>query len=212
MRILVGKNVVETDGEALTRLVDDHDRVVIDVGTGDGRFVLRGAQEHPKTLYVGFDPVADNMIPTAQKARKKPAKGGVQNALFVVSSLEQLPDDLNGLADEVHVGYPWGSLLAAFVEPRSEWLARIYKLAKPGAPVHVRLNQSVFDDEPYMGRLGLPTFDRERLLTALRELGTVENVELVAGGTEHSSWERKLVAGSNRKTLVIAARTKPERS
>lgn len=211
VRILVGKTIVEQEAEALERLRAPYGRVVIDLGTGDGRFALRGAREEPESLYLAIDAVADNMIPTAQKARKKPGKGGAPNALFVVSSIEQLPPVFDGWADELHVGYPWGSLLAAFVEPDVALLTRIFALARPGAAVHIRLNYSVFEDAEYMTRLELPPFDAERSLDALRAAGlSIGVAEIIAGDSgERSTWERRLVAGSHRKTYRVEAVREP---
>ncbi len=205
VRVLVGKTIVEQDAPALARLRETYARVVVDIGTGDGRFVLRGAREEPDALYVGVDAVADNMVATAQKARKKPAKGGASNTLFVVSAIEQLPDVFDGWADALHVGYPWGSLLRAFVAPDPEVLERIVRIAKPGAQIFVRLNQSVFDDGEYMTRLELPPFDPTRLAATLGSVGfEVESAEVLAGDVgERTTWERRLVAGSHRKTYAI---------
>ncbi|MEQ8280336.1 MAG: methyltransferase domain-containing protein [Deltaproteobacteria bacterium] len=205
VRVLVGKTIVEQDGPALERLRADYARVVMDVGTGDGRFVLRGARDDSDALHIGIDAVGDNMVATAQKARKKPGKGGAPNAMFVVSAIEQLPEVFDGWADALHVGYPWGSLLRAFVAPDRDVLDRIVRLAKPGGAIFVRLNQSVFDDAEYMTRLELPPFDPSRLGEALVDVGfEVQSAEVLAGDSgERTTWERRLVAGSHRRTYAI---------
>lgn len=205
VRVLVGKTIVEQDEHALDRLRSSYARVVVDVGTGDGRFVLRGAREEPEALFVGIDAVGDNMVATAQKARKKAAKGGASNTLFVVSAIEQLPKVFDGWADALHVGYPWGSLLRAFVAPDQDVLERIVRIAKPGAEISVRLNQSVFEDSEYMTRLELPPFEPSRLAATLGAVGfEVESAEVLAGDSgDRTTWERRLVAGSHRKTYAI---------
>ena len=42
---------------------------------------------------------------------RPPARGGRPNALFVVAAAEAPPRELIGLADEVRILFPWGSLL-----------------------------------------------------------------------------------------------------
>jgi len=206
MRIVRGRKVVTDDGAFFAQ---PHARVVVDVGTGDGRFVYRSAREHPDALWVGVDPVAEAMRESSSKSRRKPAKGGAPNALFVVASIEQLPSELFGVADEITVNYPWGSLLAAVATPVPESLAALVSLGKPGACLRVLLNYSVFEDEDYMTRLGLPPFNEAaveaRLAPALAAVGmSVTHHELRDGPVgEHTSWERRLVAGSRRRTLVI---------
>jgi len=45
------------------------------------------------------------------KATRKIAKGGLPNVLFVQATVENLPEELNESADEIHIHFPWGSLL-----------------------------------------------------------------------------------------------------
>ena len=54
-------------------------------------------------------------VPTAAQARRKPARGGAPNALFIVAAAEALPEPLTGIADEITINYPWGSLLRIVV-------------------------------------------------------------------------------------------------
>ena len=51
----------------------------------------------------------------SSKAAKKPDRGGAPNALFVVASVEHSPDELRGVADEVFVTLPWGSLMRGII-------------------------------------------------------------------------------------------------
>ena len=49
----------------------------------------------------------------SMKATRKPAKGGLANAMFVQAAVEDLPVEFDGVADEIHIHFPWGSLLRA---------------------------------------------------------------------------------------------------
>ena len=79
--------LADDEFEALAREYED---VLIDVGTGDGRFVLRTARERAQSLVVGIDRVQDAMSEVARRASAKPSRGGVANALFLVASAEAL--------------------------------------------------------------------------------------------------------------------------
>src|ERR1043166_1451856 len=87
--------------------------VIIDIGTGDGRFVYQSARRNPNKLYIGIDPNTRPPQKNSEKITRKPAKGGAPNVLFIQSAIEDLPEELNGVANEVHVHFPWGSLLRA---------------------------------------------------------------------------------------------------
>lgn len=212
MRRLEGKAVAPFTREEAVELRARYEHCLVDVGTGDGRFVLREAREHPDTLVVGVDAVADAMVASAVKSRRKPAKGGAVNALFAVAAAEELPGPLAGLADRVVVNFPWGSLLRALVEPIDPVLAGLVALAEPGASFLFLLNTSVFDDEEYRQRLSLPALDAERarreLVPAYRSAGLeIEDIQEVAGEVPHrTSWGQRLVRGSFRSTLVLGGR------
>ena len=87
--------------------------VIIDIGTGDGLCVSQSARQNPKKFYIGIDPNRSPLEKISEKIHRKPAKGGAPNVLFIQSAIEDLPDELNGVANEVHVHFPWGSLLRA---------------------------------------------------------------------------------------------------
>ena len=212
MRRLDGKQVVPFEHESAAEMRSRYTHCLVDVGTGDGRFVLREAREHPDTLVIGVDAVAEAMTASAVKSRRKPAKGGAPNALFVVSAAEELPGALVGLADRLVVNFPWGSLLRALVEPIEPMLRALVALTEPGARFLFLLNSSVFEDEDYLQRLALPALDPERvrqdLVPTYHRAGlVVEEIQELAGDAPHrTSWGQRLVRGSSRTTLLLGGR------
>src|SRR5688572_11197679 len=107
--------------------------VVIDLGTGDGRFVYRAARRDPGTFYIGIDADAGALEKISEKIHRKPARGGAPNALFVQAAVESLPAELDGVADEVHVHFPWGSLLRAVATGDPAALRGLRRLCAPNA-------------------------------------------------------------------------------
>ncbi len=95
------------------------------------------------------------MMEVSRRAAAKPARGGVDNALFVQASLEVLPGALVGLADAITVNYPWGSLLKVVVLPDVALLANLAGLAKAGASLDILINMQPLRDADYAARLGL---------------------------------------------------------
>jgi 16S rRNA (adenine(1408)-N(1))-methyltransferase len=116
--------------------------VIIDLGTGDGRAALALAQAEPTTLVIGLDADAASMAETSRRAARRDA---VPNLLFVVASAEAPPVELRGLADEVRILFPWGSLLRGLLG-RDERVARgIAALARPGARVSATISITARD-------------------------------------------------------------------
>lgn len=209
MRIVEGKKQRDLPAEAFRDLAAAFERVALDVGTGDGRFVLRRARAEPDTLWLGLDAVAEAMADSARRARAKPAKGGAPNALFLVARVEALPPALHGACDAIAVNYPWGSLLKAVAEPVPEVLAGLAGCAKPGAAISVLINLAPFEDAEQRARLELspldPAIAHERLHPAYRAAGiALTRIETVRGDLpERTAWGSKLVKGSGRSTLVL---------
>jgi len=106
-------------------------------------------------LHIGIDAVASAMAEASRRAAAKPARGGVDNALFLHASLEALPGALAGLADAITVNYPWGSLLRAAVMPDAVLLANLAALARPPATLDILINMQPLRDADYAARLGL---------------------------------------------------------
>jgi 16S rRNA (adenine(1408)-N(1))-methyltransferase len=215
MQRIEGKKQGPISARELVELASGYDECLVDLGCGDGRFVLRHARDNPKCLCIGIDAAADAMQETSRRAAAKPAKGGASNAVYIVSGVEALPSDLRSIATRLTIQYPWGSLLRMLVEPDVQMMMRIGLLAVPGAKFSVLINRSPFDDPDYVARLDLPPLDEARFRDA------VASDWLKAGFAPHkiethretaetpSSWGKRLVKGSAREVLAIEGAIQP---
>ncbi len=204
-------------GKQILPLTDDwresfiQDKVLIDIGTGDGRFILDAAKEDSECLCIGIDAAAENMQKNSRIAASKPKKGGLPNALYIRGAAENLPGPFENLADIVSINYPWGSLMRITSEPDIDNLKKIRAICKTGAELTVLLNYSVFEDDDYMQRLGMGELkkpaDNPDLPDAYRQAGfEVSKSEVFAGDPPvRTMWGRHLVRGSNRTTMLIEA-------
>ena len=148
--------------ESLTNLSDlTGEGVIIDIGTGDGRFVYQSARRNPRKFYIGIDPNVRPLEKISEKIYRKPAKGGAPNALFVQAAIEDLPAELDGVADELHVHFPWGSLLRAVASGDVAVLRNLRRVCSAGALFEVVLGLDPVRDQSEIERLGLvpPTLD-----------------------------------------------------
>ncbi len=64
MRVLKGKTIVEAFD--FDKIIEESEMVVVDIGTGNGRFVYKNAKKNPTSFYIGIDPVSENMVNTPQ--------------------------------------------------------------------------------------------------------------------------------------------------
>ena len=68
MECIRGKTSAEIDADRLAAAVAGYDGVLIDIGTGDGRYVLHVAQTSPTWFAVGVDACRDNLREASRKA------------------------------------------------------------------------------------------------------------------------------------------------
>lgn len=111
MIAIVGRSTHDLGPDELAERRRGTVRVVVDVGTGDGRWAYAYARAHPDAFVVGIDALAANLAEVSRRASRKAARGGLPNVLFVRADAAAPPAELVGSADEVHVLLPWGKLL-----------------------------------------------------------------------------------------------------
>jgi 16S rRNA (adenine(1408)-N(1))-methyltransferase len=185
-------------------------RLVIDIGTGDGRFAYAYATDHPDTFVVGMDAIAERLEELSTKATRKPAKGGRPNVLFVRASVEQPPPELEHRADELHVLLPWGGLLVGTMLARPDVMAGLSALAKPGARLTIVFNGEVWEDSTPKDMADLPAVTVEYVESELRpryrqrgiELDDVHEMSPAEIKDLPTTWARRLAHGRHPKFVA----------
>lgn len=187
--------------------------VIIDIGTGDGRFVYQSARQNPNKLYIGIDPNARPLEKISEKIHRKPAKGGAPNVLFIQAAVEDLPSELNGVADEVHVHFPWGSLLRAVATGEITVLQNLRRICAPGALLEIVIGLDPARDQTEIERLGLIPLSIEfidRQLTPNYRAAGFETIECgIIAASEwpkiNTSWAKRLHGHEQRDITYLIA-------
>lgn len=169
----------------------------MDVGAGDGVYVLFRARTEPNTLAIAVDASPDGLVSGAWKAKRE----RLQNAAFLVESVEHLPRELACLADEVTVHFPWGSLLHGLLDASSPVLGPIASLMKVGAELRVLL--SAVDRDGFAEATPLVISSRCATYSehGLRLVGT-EWASSAIVAASHSSWAKRLAVGRERRAVI----------
>jgi 16S rRNA (adenine(1408)-N(1))-methyltransferase len=162
-------NSTNASFEKLSSLTSDGQGggVILDIGTGDGRFVYQSARENPAKFYLGIDANAKPLQKISMKATRQPAKGGAPNLMFVQAAIENLPAELNDTADEIHIHFPWGSLLRAVATGDADVLKNLHRVSAPACLLEVVIGLDPMRDESEITRLELPPLTAEYLSTTL---------------------------------------------
>jgi 16S rRNA (adenine(1408)-N(1))-methyltransferase len=148
------------------------------------------------------------------RATRKPAKGGLPNAMFVQAAVEALPAEFAGMAGEIRINFPWGSLLRAVAAGESEVLSSLRRIARDRAVMEIVIGADAVRDRAELDRLGVPVPSLERIerdlapryeaagftLTGCREVAPVEWARF------ETSWARKLSGNESRRVFMIRFR------
>lgn len=179
--------------------------MIVDVGTGDGRAVLRRAAAEPTALVIGVDASAAALADASRRASRR----GPGNALFFAEGAERLPGSpLCGTADLVTVLFPWGSLLHGVLGRDRAALAGVASLLTAGGRVEVLASVVPSDHVDGLDCLGP---DSEPAIRAawrdagleLRSMLPASTADVAGSG---SSWARRLGAERPVWRLTAAAR------
>lgn len=167
LKVLEENKIV--DWETIGTKIQGFEKVVVDLGTGNGKFAYDLALKEPNTLVIGIDPVADNLFEYWKKARKNIYRRGKGNLFFVISSIEALTEDLNGIANIVYVNFPWGTLLEGVVKGDEIMMRKIARLGKIGAKLQFSFSYSSIHEPEEIRRRGLPLLSLNYMEIALRK-------------------------------------------
>ncbi|MGA9997272.1 MAG: methyltransferase domain-containing protein [Pyrinomonadaceae bacterium] len=187
---------------------------MIDIGTGDGLFVYQCARRNPLKFYIGVDANTRPLEKVSEKVHRKAAKGGLPNVLFLQAAVEDLPPELDGVADEVHVHFPWGSLLRAVAVGDRDVLENLHRVCSSGALLEVVIGLDPERDRSEIERLGLPSLSIEYIDSTLAPAYRSAGFEILERGAIlpsewpelQTSWAKRLKGNTSRPLLYIIAR------
>jgi 16S rRNA (adenine(1408)-N(1))-methyltransferase len=193
-----------------SQLIDPYrPNISIDLGTGDGLFVYHSARNDASRFYIGVDPNIKPLEKISEKIHKNSKKGGVSNAIYLRSSLEDLPEELTGIANQVFILLPWGSLLRAVLGERKT-LEQIRRACAPNADLKVILALEFTKDRSELERLGIEAFSIEeleqKLIPAYRAAGFEMRLDVLADSSGiPTTWARRLTQNKERKFFRLTA-------
>jgi 16S rRNA (adenine(1408)-N(1))-methyltransferase len=149
------------------------------------------------TFVVGLDPATDALAHAARRVVRE----RVPNLLLLVADVETASHDLAGLADEVHIHFPWGSLLRGVLAEDESALDAIARLPKEGGTLTVLVSLVLRDgaEAPLrvsdVHRLAGRYAERDLVLVETRSI-TEEDVRAAT-----STWGKRLGAGASRQGI-----------
>ncbi len=186
---------------------------MIDIGTGDGLFVYQSARRNPRKFYIGLDASPRPLEKISEKIQRKPEKGGLSNVLFLQAAVEDLPGELENVANEIHIHFPWGSLLRALVSGDEAVLRNLRRLCAADALLEVIIGLDAERDRSELARLQIPPLSLSYVDSVLGPRYRLAGFEIIERGERlpahwpdlRTSWARRLSDSPNRALIYIIA-------
>lgn len=127
--------------------------------------------------------------------------------------MEELPSELDGIADEVHVHFPWGSLLRAMATGDPDVLENLRRICSSGALLEVVIGLDDERDRSEIERLRLQPMTTDYVGSHLAASYAKAGFEIFEKGVFlasewprlQSSWSKHLKGSRNRELIYFIA-------
>lgn len=201
MIVITGDKKNEIDKKSFKDECKKHNKVILDIGTGDGKFVYKNAIKNKNNLYIGLDPAEKQIQIYSKKANRRRLK----NALYILGSLENLPEELYSTVDKIFVNLPWGTLLEKIVKSNEIYTKELSKILKRDGEIEIIFGYVPELEPSETERLGLPKIENESdvlkaFSTFKKIFEVVEMKRLVKEDLDkiETTWAKKLKFGKDR--------------
>jgi len=188
--------------------------IVLDIGTGDGLFAYQCARQNPRKFYIGIDANPRPLEKISEKIQRKREQGGLANLLFLQAAVEDLPAELEGVADEIHIHFPWGSLLRALAMGDEAVVRDLRRLCAAEALLEIIIGLDAERDRSELERLQIHELSLAHVDSVLAERYHRAGFEITERGERlptdwpdlRTSWAKRLAQNTNRTLIYIIAR------
>jgi len=195
METIRGRKSLELDWKEWKDRLTKHDRIVLDLGTGDGRYARTLAQGHPRWFVIGVDSCRENL--------REHSRAKLGNLLFVIASAQELPHELTGLASHVTINFPWGSLLESLLAGDPKLMCGLNSISRAKASLDLRLNSGALAEAGKTLEAGT-----DRIHFNLLQAGwQIEHPVMVDAGALKrfpSTWAKRLAFGRDPRAMMLS--------
>ena len=197
MECIQGKRFLQIEPSVLDDWIGHYQKLLVDIGTGDGRFVRAFARAHPEYFAVGLDTCRENLQANTRLR--------IPNMIYLIGPAKALPTELYGRATILTINFPWGSLLRELLDGDPALLSGLSSTAHEGALLEIRVNADAL-----LHKMGSSVEQwSQKIQDALTHHGFgIRSSEWLGPdelGTLESTWAKRLAFGRDRRALYIVA-------
>ena len=194
METIRGKRALVLDVTGLKQQFTDYNRVLLDLGTGDGRYARSLAIRHPDCFIIGVDSCRENL--------REHSQAPLNNLLFVIANAQTLPAELNGLISHISINFPWGSLLESLLSGDARLMHGLEAIARNPASLDLRLNGGALAEAGLALETGTKIIHGQ-LLRAGWDMRSPVMMDGCALRNFSSTWAKRLAFGRDPRALLL---------
>lgn len=197
METIRGKISRDLDLNEFTTLLAAFDRIALDLGTGDGRYVRSLAIRCPDLFFVGVDTCRENL--------RDHSRAKLPNLLFVIASAQALPCEFSQLFSQVTINFPWGSLLESLLTGDPVLMQGLAFVSRPDTQIEINLNAGALQENGISLEAGAETIHR----IANEHGWDLKSPSLMEAGCLRSfpsTWAKRLAYGRDPRAIRLSGR------
>ena len=195
METIRGRKSLDVDFNGLMDRLANYNRITLDLGTGDGRYVRTLAEEHPDSLIIGVDSCRENL--------REHSQAKLRNVLFIIASAQNLPKELNGLISHITINFPWGSLLESLLRDDASLRRGFESISCSNTSIDLRLNSGALAEAGTTLEAGA-----EKIYSNLIRSGwQIESPVMINANALRSfptTWAKRLAFGRDPRAVVMS--------
>jgi 16S rRNA (adenine(1408)-N(1))-methyltransferase len=185
------------DVNGLNQRLAHYQRIILDLGTGDGRYVRTLAGRHPDQFVIGVDSCRENLRLYSQTK--------LPNMLFVIASAQALPRELNGLISHITINFPWGSLLQSLMTGDSRLMCGLASISHSSTSIDLHLNGGAMAETGITLESGTKKI-RETLLQSGWRIERPAMMDNNALRNFPTTWAKRLACGRDPRAIALSGK------
>lgn len=197
METIRGKTSRELDVDGFNERLVNYRRVVLDLGTGDGRYVRYLAERNPGWFIIGVDACRENL--------REYSRANLPNALFVIASAQNLPPELHGRVSQISINFPWGSLLEHLLNADANFTCGLRSISCADASLNLHLNSGALAEFGIGLESGTEKI-RSNLLYSSWQLDAPVQLGAPSLRGFPTTWARRLAHGRDPRAMALRGR------
>lgn len=209
MRILRSSKEIEISNEEFLLKINGYNKLIIDLGTGQGSFVYYNALENRECFYIGLDSCGDSM----KKYAIKQYKNKVNNLIYVIMNAQKIDDIFKNRFSEIYINLPWGTLLEGIFKEELNIINSISLIALSGCKINICFSYDDRFEKCEIERRGLPKLNSEYFEKNFKPIYDkynidIKSIELKERVNFRSKWIHVLSESRGREFYLIVGEKK----